>query len=431
MEIATVVNGGCESDRRRFRRLRCSVKDYDWGKIGPDSLVYSVYAANSDEQIDATRPYAEIWMGTHESGPSYLVDDADCSNGVTLRSWINENPESLGVRVLDKWGCDLPFLFKVLSVARPLSIQAHPDKILAKKMHKAHPNLYKDDNHKPEMALAYTQFEALCGFIPLQELKSVIRAIPEIEELVGSEETNQVLCISEHDEEKMKSAVRTIFTSLMSAGPDTTKQIVFKLKRRLHIESQERQLTDKEQLVLKLEKQYPDDIGVISAFFFNYVKLNPGEALYLGANEPHAYLFGECLEVMATSDNVVRAGLTSKPLDIQTLCSMLSYKLGFPEILKGSQIRPYITRYLPPFDEFEVDLCELPDGATTVFPSVPGPSLLLVLKGEGSITTEASADEISVGDVLFVHADTEIHLKSTSEMKLYRAGVNSKFLYSL
>jgi len=91
--------------------------------------------------------------------------------------------------------------------------------------------------------------------------------------------------------------------------------------------TQERQLTDKERLVLKLEKQYPNDIGVISAFFFNYVKLNPGEALYLGANEPHAYLFGECLEVMATSDNVVRAGLTSKPLDIQTLCSMLSYKL--------------------------------------------------------------------------------------------------------
>ncbi|CDY11497.1 BnaA09g40630D [Brassica napus] len=314
----------CEVDRRRLHRLRCSVKDYAWGKIGSDSLVYRVYAVNSDGQIDSTRPYAELWMGTHESGPSYLEDDAD---GVTLRSWIAENPEALGDRVLEKWGCDLPFLFKVLSVGRALSIQSHPDKVLAKKLHKAHPNLYKDDNHKPEMALAYTQFEALCGFIPLQELKSVIRAIPEIEELVGSEEANQVFCISEHDEEKVKSAVRTIFTLLMSAGPDTTKQIVSKLKHRLHMESQERHLTDKERLVLKLEKQYPDDIGVISAFFFNYVKLNPGEALYLGANEPHAYLFGECIEVMATSDNVVRAGLTSKPLDIQTLCSMLSYKL--------------------------------------------------------------------------------------------------------
>ena len=87
-----------------------------------------------------------------------------------------------------------------------------------------------------------------------------------------------------------------------------------------------RQLTGKEQLVLQLEKQYPADIGVVSAFFLNYVKLNPGEALYIGANEPHAYLYGECIECMATSDNVVRAGLTPKNLDIQTLCSMLTYK---------------------------------------------------------------------------------------------------------
>ena len=89
---------------------------------------------------------------------------------------------------------------------------------------------------------------------------------------------------------------------------------------------QVRQLTDKEQLVLRLEKQYPADVGVIAAFFLNHVKLNPGEALFLGANEPHAYLSGECVECMATSDNVVRAGLTPKHRDVQTLCSMLTYK---------------------------------------------------------------------------------------------------------
>lgn len=87
-----------------------------------------------------------------------------------------------------------------------------------------------------------------------------------------------------------------------------------------------RELTEKEELVLRLEKQYPGDIGVIAAFLFNYVKLNPGEALYLGANEPHAYIHGECIECMATSDNVVRAGLTPKNRDVQTLCSMLTYK---------------------------------------------------------------------------------------------------------
>lgn len=89
---------------------------------------------------------------------------------------------------------------------------------------------------------------------------------------------------------------------------------------------QGRLLTEKEQLVLQLERQYPADVGVISAFFLNHVNLKPGEALYIGANEPHAYIFGECIECMATSDNVVRAGLTPKHMDVNTLCSMLTYK---------------------------------------------------------------------------------------------------------
>ena len=88
-------------------------------------------------------------------------------------------------------------------------------------------------------------------------------------------------------------------------------------------------MTDKEQLVVRLEAQYPSDVGVLASFLFNYVKLNPGEALYLGANELHAYLQGECIECMATSDNVVRAGLTSKNLDVEILCSMLTYKQVF------------------------------------------------------------------------------------------------------
>ncbi|CAM8941306.1 unnamed protein product [Rhodiola kirilowii] len=137
-------------------------------------------------------------------------------------------------------------------------------------------------------------------------------------------------------------------------------------------------------LVLRLEEQYPGDVGVISAFFLNYVRLKPGEALYIGANEPHAYLSGECVECMATSDNVVRAGLTPKPLDVQTLCSMLTYKQGYPEILKGVILNPYTKRYIPPFDEFEVDHCVLPHNASTTFSAMRGPSVFLAMAGEES-----------------------------------------------
>ncbi|KAG8659735.1 mannose-6-phosphate isomerase 1 [Manihot esculenta] len=419
-------------------RLRCSVQKYDWGKTGTDSQVARLFSLNSGSKIEVDRPYAELWMGTHESGPSFLLD-AGMENGasigsqcITLKEWIAKNPNVLGDKVFNKWGSDLPFLFKVLSVAKALSIQAHPDKELAKMLHKLQPDVYKDDNHKPEMALAITEFEALCGFISLKELKGVLHNVPEIVELIGRTEANQVLNMNEQDgEEKVKSLLRSIFTQLMSAGKEITTKVISKLKSRLHMESQVRELADKEWLVLKLEKQYPADIGIISAFFFNYVKLNPGEALYLGANEPHAYLYGDCIECMATSDNVVRAGLTPKHRDIQTLCSMLTYKQGFPEILKGFPLSPYITRYLPPFDEFEVDSCILPRGASTVFPAVPGPSIFVITAGEGRMRTASSKEVVSEGDVLFAPANIEITITTASELHLYRAGVNSRFFHIL
>ncbi|KAJ6421420.1 hypothetical protein OIU84_028738 [Salix udensis] len=442
-----------------LKRLKCSVQNYDWGKKGTEgSEVARLYELNSgsDIELEKKKPFAEFWMGTHGSGPSFVVEggvengDSIGSGIMSLKEWICKNPNVLGDKVLDKWGCDLPFLFKnswrpvmwtsgvaspsseVLSVAKALSIQAHPDKELAKVLNKLHPNLYKDDNHKPEMALAVTEFEALCSFISLEELKSVLRDVPEIVELVGSAEVNKLLQISEHGhEEKVKSGLRSAFTQLMSASKEMTAEVISNLKGRLYTESKIRQLTGKEQLVLQLEKQYPADIGVVSAFFLNYVKLNPGEALYIGANEPHAYLYGECIECMATSDNVVRAGLTPKNLDIQALCSMLTYKQGFPEILKGFPLSPYITRYLPPFDEFEVDRCILPRGAATVFPAIPGPSIFLLTAGEGKMCTESSKDVVMEGDVLFAPANTEISVSTTSELHLYRAGVNSRFFQIL
>ncbi|CAN0926014.1 Mannose-6-phosphate isomerase 2, partial [Linum grandiflorum] len=435
------------NNHRLLRRLRCSVQHYDWGITGKDnSLVSRLYALNSGSaQIPLNKPYAEFWMGIHGSAPSFvLLDttgrttgnngeiDSDCA--LSLKDWIVQNPCVLGDKVFNNWGSDLPFLFKILSVGKALSIQAHPDKELAKKLHKLHPNIYKDENHKPEMALAITEFEALCGFVSFEELKDVLCNIPEITELIDSKDTNQLLEINHKVEgEKVKSILRSIFTQLMSASKEMTTKAVCKLKIRLQMQSQVQQLTDKENLVLKLEKQYPDDIGVISAFFLNHVKLKPGQALYLGENEPHAYISGDCIEVMATSDNVVRAGLTPKLRDVPTLCSMLTYKQGFPEILKGFPLSPYVTRYLPPFEEFEVDHCFLPKGATTVFPAVEGPSIFVITGGDGAMQEGSSSlrDVVMEGDVIFAPAGIQIEVKTVSELHLYRAGVNSRFLQTL
>ncbi|KAL0350320.1 UNVERIFIED_CONTAM: Mannose-6-phosphate isomerase 2 [Sesamum radiatum] len=438
-------------------KLKCSVKNYDWGKVGKESAVARLCAKNTGEETDGDEPYAEFWMGTHDSGPSYVsvsveanggyanggLESEDghgckrkCCNLVSLKDWIEQNPSVLGIRnemesVLLEFSSKnfAPQLIMVLSVAKALSIQAHPDKDLAAILHKQQPGVYKDGNHKPEMALALTEFEALCGFVGLEELKTVVHSVPEIIEVVGSSCAEQVLHVNEEDgETKLKEVLQSLFTKLMSVSKAVISEVISKLISRLNLKREVRELTDKEELVLRLDKQYPGDVGVLAAFLFNYVKLNPGEALYLGANEPHAYLHGECVECMATSDNVVRAGLTPKNRDVQTLCSMLTYKQGFPEILPGVPSNPYTVKYLPPFDEFEVDRCNLPQETSTIFPAVPGPSLFVVMTGEGKLRTAFSEMLIAEGDVLFAPANTQIAMETISGMDIYRAGVNSRFL---
>ncbi|OIT00013.1 PREDICTED: mannose-6-phosphate isomerase 1-like [Nicotiana attenuata] len=403
-------------------KLICCVKNSDWGRIGRESTVARLYYSNTRTEIDLDQPYAEFWMGTHESGPSYVVQ----GEKVTLKDWIERNPGVLGDIVVKKWGTNLPFLFKVLSVAKALSIQAHPDKDLATSLHREQPFAYKDDNHKPEMALALTEFEALCGFVSLEELKVTVKTTPEIVEVIGNAKAEQILNLNEdHGEAEVRLMLQSAFTDIMSVRKDVIAEVLAKLISRLNIEDQARHLTDKEQLILRLEKQYPADVGVLAAYLLNYVKLNPGEALYLGSNEPHAYLYGESVECMANSDNVIRAGLTPKHRDVKILCSMLTYRQGFPEILKGTVVNPYTMRYLPPFDEFEVDRCILPQQSTTVFPSIPGPSIFLVMGGEGTMT--ASSDEVvAEGDVLFASANTKITVATLSGLHLYRAGVSSR-----
>ncbi|CAI0472422.1 unnamed protein product [Linum tenue] len=344
-------------------------------------------------------------MGVHDSGPSFVVSGDD--NGESsLKDWIAQNPAALGHKVFTNWGPHLPFLFKILSVAKALSIQAHPDKELAKQLHKSHPIAYKDDNHKPEMALALSEFHALCGFISLQELKDMLQNTPEIKEVVNAEDANQLLQVNDEQNDgglEIKSRLKSIFTRLMSASKEAAAESASNLKNRLQRESQGRELTEKENLVLQLEKQYPGDVGVIAALFLNYVKLKPGQALYIGANEPHAYVAGECIE-------------------------------GRPEILKGFALNRYTTRYLPPFDEFEVDRCLLPGGESAVFPAVEGPSIFVIASGEGAMLTAGSStrDAVVEGDVVFATADTEISVRAgRTELHLYRAGVNSRFLQIL
>ena len=417
-------------------RLDCEAKDYDWGRPVATSEVAQLARA-AGKELDAARPWAELWMGTHPSGPSRVK-----RTGALLSDWLARHPEALGDRVARRFGGGLPFLFKVLSVETALSIQAHPDKPLAAKLHAERPHAYRDANHKPEMALAIEDFGALCGFVPLGELARALRDYPELAGVVGEDLCAPVLAGPPEDGEAARAALRGAFTALMTADAGAARGAVERLAARLgRVRDREPwRFGLKDSLVLRLHAQYPGDVGVLAAFFLNYVRLAAGEALYLPANEPHAYVWGQIVECMATSDNVVRAGLTPKLRDTDVLCEMLTYATGPPPVLtRGAGD---VSVYAPPFDEFQVAAAEAGPGGSVALPESAGASLLLVLRGGATATVAggpAAADalegaggeplDVRRGDVFLVPAGAAVTLGAHGDgVVAYLASVNDRAL---
>jgi len=248
-------------------------------------------------------------MGTHPTSPSHVQIS---SSSQTLASYLKEHPELIGSAVRDRFPSaaegNLPFLFKVLSVEKALSIQTHPDKATAEKLHKELPNIYKgnfdllllepnlieatDDNHKPELALALTPFQAMCGFLPLPDIAKNLKETPELSSLIPRTILDDFLSVSssESAEEKLqKVALKNVFAAIMTADEADYKPQLDTLVSRYE------GLTKKDsiaELVLRLNSQFPGDIGIFCAFLLNHVVLRPGEAIFLGAGEPHAYVSG-------------------------------------------------------------------------------------------------------------------------------------------
>ncbi|VEN47473.1 unnamed protein product [Callosobruchus maculatus] len=356
--------------------LICKIQNYEWGKIGSQSKVASLYKkANEDFIIDETKPYAELWMGTHVNGPSILRD-----NGKLLSAVIAEHPEYLGEKVVKQFNKDLPFLFKVLSVNKALSIQAHPSKKHAEELHAKFPDVYKDPNHKPEMAVALTTFEALCGFRPICEIRGFVEKIPTIKKLLSD-------CLGlQTEEELLKAAFKQVLTSDKETMKNTIAELICWL-RKLDSDNQKIYLAE---LVQRLNSQFPCDNGILMVYFLNYLQLEPSEALYLGANDPHAYLSGDCVEIMACSDNVVRAGLTPKFVDVDTLCSMLVYKGEQPKDKLFPPVREneYVSLFIPPVKDFALVEIHLPSSVKD-YKVLPRESASIVIVVEGQAKTNA------------------------------------------
>ncbi|SPO40496.1 related to PMI40 - mannose-6-phosphate isomerase [Pseudozyma flocculosa] len=385
------------------------VQCYDWGIKGSTSRVaqYALATHQLNFQPSDDKPCAELWMGTHPSLPSRLVSPASSSSSSagsdeapTLSSHLEAHPDLIGDAVARKFsdeepGC-LPFLFKVLSVGKALSIQAHPDKKLGKRLHQQRPDVYKDPNHKPEMAIALTPFSGFCGFRPLAEIGGFIDTVPEFAQLcsLGQSQLEELhdLIQSEADASSasVKSMLRTIFSNLMRAPASTYEALCDATSRRFSSSSSAGVPQEERALLLKLNEQYPHDIGIFCTFLLNINRLEAGQAMFLQANEPHAYLEGEILECMAASDNVVRAGLTPKLRDVDTLIDMCTYTsgkaLGMLDATDWKCKRDggdgEAKLFSPPIDEFDLVVSSLPRGGKQEQGAVQGPSILLGLEGQ-------------------------------------------------
>jgi len=362
-------------DRKAVVGLVPVVKDYAWGIRGMDSRVarYALESKSVDE-VDPDTPYAELWIGTHPKGPSKL------KTGEDLRETI---------------GDDLPFLFKVLSAGKALSIQAHPDKELASRLHGDNPQAYGDDNHKPEMAIALTPFEAMCGFRRIEEIAFLIKKHPEFAACLSQEAKLAVFLAQDPDSQR--DALQKLFSSFMHCDPEISSENLSLLLLRLQVEQSKFHRHPHEEpawerkcarAVLRLAQQFPNDAGAMAPFFMNYLLIAPGESFFMAANEPHAYVAGEIIECMACSDNVVRAGLTPKFKDVDNLVEMLTYSMGGPTIDAGSydaESGTNVIRYTPPVPEFEVMMLHVNPGETLKYKNPGVPAILIILEGSGEL----------------------------------------------
>jgi len=221
---------------------------------------------------------------------------------------VQDNQALLSSSIAEKYNNKLPFLFKVLSINKALSIQAHPNKKLAEQLHKKDSKNYPDDNHKPEMTIAVTPFDGLCGFRPLAEISHFLDTVPTLRALVGEEEAKKYQETvkgkeTSSDENTMKTnkeALQSAFTKLMNSSSEDVASKSKELVKQAKEEGENfaggggpsntgKELAD---LMVRLDGQFPEDLGLFVTFFLNYIKLEIGEAMFLKADDIHAYLSG-------------------------------------------------------------------------------------------------------------------------------------------
>ncbi|MET7615734.1 mannose-6-phosphate isomerase, class I [Streptomyces sp. NPDC005408] len=366
-------------------RLSNTVRPYAWGSTTAIPELLGIAPTGE--------PQAEMWMGAHPGAPSRVTRDHDER---PLSDVIAADPvRELGPAAVEKFGPRLPFLLKILAAGAPLSLQVHPNLAQAKEGYEAeeragvpidapHRN-YKDANHKPELICALTPFDGLCGFRAPLEAADLLAGL-DVDSLKP-----YVDLLHAHPEE---AALREVLTAVLSADPDEMAATVTDAAAACE------RLGGGYAPYASIAHHFPGDPGVIAAMLLNYVQLQTGEALFLGAGVPHAYLNGLGVEIMANSDNVLRCGLTPKHVDVPELLRIVRFEASDPGVLRPEASPSGEEVYETPIDEFRLSRFVLAAGAEPRDLTARTPQILLCTSG----TVRAGELALAPGQSAFVPA---------------------------
>lgn len=398
-----------KQDRKVFR-LQGKIQYYAWG--GASYLPQLLHLPNPEG-----RPFAEYWMGAHDNAPAEI-------EGGALNEVIGKDVrETLGEYTAGRFG-RLPYLLKILDVRGMLSIQVHPTKRDAElefaaenkrgvPLDAAERN-YKDDNHKPELMVALSEMWLLHGFKPEEQLAQTLESVPELAFLTPVFE---------------KKGYQGLYQAVMEMPQPEVNAVLGPLLKRIIPAYKEgglkKNMEDFWAARAALTYDHPDriDRGIFSIYFFNVLNMHPGEAIFQDAGQPHAYLEGQNVEIMANSDNVLRGGLTPKHVDVSELQKHIRFEATHPHILPGEHAPGRIAVFKTPAPDFELSRISLQKGELLKL-TAHSAEIFIVMDGETEVV-EAGAEGFSrkAGESFIAFCGATFDLNAREDTIVYRAAV--------
>lgn len=388
-------------------RIRGVVQTYAWGNHTGIQEVLGL-------EPDGT-PAAEYWLGAHPKAPS-TTPDSNLDGCSTLDTYIAQHPEVLGDSVRSRFGDRLPFLLKLLSARTALSIQAHPSAEQAREGFErenaagmeldAPERNYRDAFHKPEMIVALTPFDALCGFREVGAIRATFERMVATTSAIHTEVITDVVRLLDGPDPLRATVAKVLGDPVFAQVADA---VAANPPGRVEVGDVSRvgSVCDPIDTLVRVNADFPGDAGALVAVMLNMVTLGPGEAMALDAGVLHAYLGGFGVEIMASSDNVLRGGLTSKHIDVPELTRVVRYEPTAAHVREAAA-----GQWLRGATE-DFTLMRLGEAAR-VEVGLAGPAIVLCVDGRYTLAAGdaggtggdvgGTVAEVAMGDAVFVPA---------------------------